>query len=110
MPFCDLGENAAQTAVREVWEELGLHIEPDRLIGVHATPQLNTTYVNGDKIRNVGVVFHVRLLGGTLNIDQKEIADMAWMTPAEVLASVHPSRRYHYKDILRRRIEGYFVC
>lgn len=108
--FCDLGENAAQTAVREVWEELSLNIEPDRLIGVHATPQLNTTYANGDKIRNIGVVFHVRVLSGTLNIDQKEIADMAWMTPEEVLASVHPSRRDHYKDILRRRTEGYFVC
>ena len=107
--FCDLGENAAQTAVREAWEELGLHIVPDRIIGVHSTTQLNTTYANGDQVRNVGVVFHGQVLGGTLTPDPVEIADMAWMTPEEALANVPPSRRDHYKDILHHQKEGYFV-
>jgi 8-oxo-dGTP pyrophosphatase MutT (NUDIX family) len=107
--FCDLGENAAQTAVREAWEELGLHIIPDRIIGVHATPQLNTTYTNGDQIRNVGVVFHGQILGGSLTPDAVEIADAAWMAPQEALDSVHPSRRDHYKDILKNQKTGYFV-
>lgn len=107
--FCNLGENAAQTAVREAWEELNLHIEPDRLIGVHATPRLNTTYANGDQIRNVGVVFHARVTGGSLKLDQKEIADIAWMTAEEAVRSVHPSRIDHYKTIVSHRAEGCFV-
>ena len=107
--FCDLGENAAQTAVREAWEELGLQIVPDRIIGVHSTTQLNTIYPNGDQIRNVGVVFHGQVVGGTLTLDPVEIADMAWMSPEEALASVHPTRRDHYKDILRYQKAGYFV-
>lgn len=107
--FSDLGENAAQTAVREVWEELCLHIEPVRLIGVHATTQLNSTYANGDRIRNVGVIFDARLKGGALELDQNEIREMAWMTPQEVLSSVHPSRITLYKDILRHREAGCFI-
>ena len=107
--FCELGENAAQTAVREIWEELALRIELDRLIGVHSTPQLNTTYPNGDLIRNVGVVFHARTIGGRLKLDPNEIADRAWMTPQEALASVHPSRRNHYREILRHQKSGCFV-
>jgi 8-oxo-dGTP pyrophosphatase MutT (NUDIX family) len=107
--FCNLGENAAQTAVREAWEELGLHIVPDRIIGVHATNQLNTTYANGDRIRNVGVIFHAHVTGGTLNLDPVEVADMAWMAPQEALASVHPMRRDHYKNIVRHQEAGYFI-
>lgn len=107
--FCDLGENAAQTAVREVWEELGLQIELLRIIGVHATPQLNSTYVNGDQVRNVGVVFHAAVVGGTLCIDRKEVDDLAWMTPAEALDHVHPSRSDHYADIMRHLDAGYFI-
>ena len=107
--FCDLGENAAQTAVREAWEELNLHVIPDRIIGVHATPQLNTTYANGDQIRNVGVVFHGQVTGGTLVLDPHEIADMAWMSADEALATVHPTRRNHYQHILRHQESGYFV-
>ena len=108
--FCDLGENAAQTAVREAWEELGLHIVPDRIIGVHATTQLNTTYANGDQIRNVGVIFHAQLEGGMFTLDPVEIAEMAWMSPPEILASVHPARLDHYKDILRCQEAGYFIA
>jgi 8-oxo-dGTP pyrophosphatase MutT (NUDIX family) len=107
--FCDLGENAAQTAVREAWEELGLHIIPDRIIGVHATTQLNTTYANGDQIRNVGVIFHAQVKGGTFALDPVEIAEMAWMSPPEILASVHPTRLDHYKEVLRHQEAGYFI-
>ncbi|MFL7839988.1 MAG: NUDIX domain-containing protein [Candidatus Promineifilaceae bacterium] len=107
--FCNLGENAAQTAVREAKEELGLDIAPDRIIGVHSTTQLNTTYANGDRIRNVGVVFHAQVTGGTLALDPVEIAEMAWMSPQETLASVHPTRREHYKAVLRHQQAGYFI-
>ena len=107
--FLDRGENPKETAVREAWEELHLHIIPDRIIGVHATPQLNTTYANGDQIRNIGVIFHGQILGGTLAADPDEIVQVAWMAPQEALHSVHPSRRDHYKNILRHQKTGYFV-
>ena len=107
--FCNLGENAAQTAVREVWEELRLQSEPLRILGVHATPQLNSTYANGDRVRNVGVVFQVRKIGGRMQLDSREIAEAAWMRPQEVLASVEPSRLTHYQLVLRHLQSGCFI-
>ena len=108
--FCDLGENIAQTAVREVLEETGLQIEPQSIISVHAAPKLNVVYPNGDLIRNVGVVFRAQIHSGSLNIDNDEIAAAAWMTSEEILASVPASRRWYYEQIVENLDSGYFVC
>lgn len=108
--FSDLGENVAQTAVREVWEETGLHIKPVSIIAVHATPQLNVIHPNGDQIRNVGIVFRAQIQGGSLNIDNQEIAAAAWMPAEETVAHVSNSRRWFYEQILDHLNGGYFVC
>ena len=108
--FCDLGENVAQTAVREVWEETRLQIKPVSIIAVHATPQLNVVHPNGDQVRNVGVVFRAQMETGSLIVDDHEIADAAWMLPDELLAHVSDSRHWFYKQIVEHLNDGYFVC
>ncbi len=108
--FSDLGENVAQTAVREVWEETGLLIQPERIIAIHSTPQLNVTYLNGDQVRNVGVVFRAELLGGLPKLDGREINEMAWMTPKEALAKFDITRRWFFEKVLSHLDKGYFVC
>ena len=105
--YCELGENAAQTAVREMWEELRLRIDVQRIIGVYAN--LNSTYANGDQVRVVGVVFAARIRGGSLQIDRTEVASMAWMTPEQIMASIDPVRRDLYVNILRHLQGGYFI-
>lgn len=108
--FSDLGENVAQTVVREVWEETRLQIIPERIIAIHSTPKLSVTYRNGDQTRNVGVVFQAKLLGGTPVIDEKEIADLAWMTPENALANFDTKRRWFFEAVLAHLEKGYFVC
>jgi len=108
--FCDLGENVAQTAVREVWEETGLQIKPLSIIAVHATPQLNVIYPNGDQIKNVGIVFRAETHAGSLKVDNHEIAAAAWMTAKETVAHVSDSRCWFYQRILDHLNGGYFVC
>ena len=105
-----MGENVAQTAVREVWEETGLHVKPMSIIAVHATPKLNVIHPNGDQIRNVGIVFRAQMQGGSLNIDNQEIAAAAWMPAEETVAHVSNSRRWFYTQILDHLNGGYFVC
>src|SRR3712207_4896517 len=46
----DPDEVPANAAVREVWEETGLLIEPVRLIGVFGGPEFRVTYPNGDAV------------------------------------------------------------
>ncbi len=105
--YCELGENAAQTAVREMREELSLHIEIVRIVGVHAS--LNSKYANGDQVRIVGVVFLAQITGGTVQLDRTEIADLAWMAPQEILASIHPARRDHYLNVIHHLEGDYFI-
>lgn len=108
--YSELGENVAQTAVREVWEETRLHIKPQSIIAVYASPRLSVTYANGDRTRIVGVGFRAQLLGGSPRVDGREIREMAWMLPQEILSQVNPSRRWFYEKIMAHLRHGYFIC
>lgn len=109
--FCDLGENVAHAAVRETREETGLHVEPERIIGVYSSPAYHYTYPNGDQVKNVGVLFRARLLGGVPQIEAAEIRQMAWLTPAEARKRV-PSDDFGqlFELALAHLDEGCFVC
>jgi len=72
--FMDLGESAAETVVREVREELGLIVEPLRLLGVYSGPEDQVTYPNGDQVQNCSAFFDCRVVGGELHPDGVEIA------------------------------------
>lgn len=107
--FADLGENAAQTAVREIYEETHLDIEPERLLGVHASPELNVTYANGDRVRVVGAVFRARIIGGAVQLDETEITAMAWVAPEALLSWVEERRRPFHQRILACLEAGSFI-
>jgi 8-oxo-dGTP pyrophosphatase MutT (NUDIX family) len=108
--FCDLGENVAHTVVREVREETGLRIQPERILAIHSTPRLNVTYRNGDQVRVVGVVFRAKLLGGSPSLDGREVLEMAWMTAEEALANYDFSRRWFFEKVLAHLNFGHIVC
>ncbi len=89
--YLHLGENAAHGAVREIYEETGLHIEPQELLGLSAQPR-PWVYPNGDHAMAVIAVFRARLLGGEAQPDLNEVTGVGWMTPEELLAvDAHPN-------------------
>lgn len=59
----DPGEEPADAVVREVFEETGVHVEPERLTGVYRTSVV--TYPNGDRAQYIVTVFRCRPLSGT---------------------------------------------
>ena len=109
--FADLGENVANTAVRETFEETGFQIEIERLIGVYSHSQFHHTYQNGDQIKNVGAMFQARLIGGHPNPQLDEVAEMGWFTRAEVLEAFQGSQFQLFADhaIDSINTRGYFV-
>jgi 8-oxo-dGTP pyrophosphatase MutT (NUDIX family) len=74
-------ERPADAAVREMWEETGLVVELDRLLGVYGGPEFQVTYPNGDVSAYVMTVFGARVVGGELRPDGEEICDAAWVAP-----------------------------
>ena len=107
--YANLGENAAGTAVREVREETGLDVLPERLLGMFAPPEV-WTYPNGDQVYSVAALFRCRVVGGALQADQVETARLGWFTPAEVAAMpVHPIIAPMNRAVLRCLEAGAFV-
>jgi ADP-ribose pyrophosphatase YjhB (NUDIX family) len=107
--FSDLGENVAHTAVRETLEETGLHIRPERILGIFSGPAFHYTYPNGDRVKNVSVIFLARPLGGTAQASS-EITSLEWLTPAEILAR-QQGQPFEplFQAIIHQLSGGYFV-
>jgi ADP-ribose pyrophosphatase YjhB (NUDIX family) len=107
--FSDLGENVAHTAVRETLEETGLRIRPERILGVFSGPRFHYIYPNGDRVKNVSVVFLARPLSDAAKASD-EISCIEWLTPAEILARQQGQPFEPLFQAIRQHLEeGYFV-
>ncbi len=64
----EIGESAAQTAAREVFEETGLVVSVGRLIGVYSDPagHMIASYPNGALVHYVNLCFLCAPQGGAL--------------------------------------------
>ncbi|KOY16805.1 NUDIX hydrolase [Paenibacillus xylanivorans] len=72
----ELGETPAQAMVREAWEETGLVIEPERIIGVYGGEEQRFTYSNGHQVEYLTIVFECSIKSGQLTPDNEEMKDL----------------------------------
>jgi len=107
--YMHFGENIAYTAIRETYEETGLNVYPENLMGVYS-PRDTWTYPNGDQVQAVISIFRSRLLGGHERPDQEETSQIAWLSPEEILAlDLHPLLTRLHRTIIEHLDEGCFV-
>ncbi len=79
-------ERPADAAVRETWEETGLHVEPTRMVGVYGGPEFHVSYPNGDQVSYLTILFEGRVLGGRLRHDGVETLEVRYVAPADLAA------------------------
>ena len=79
-------ERPADAALREMWEETGLHVELLRVIGVYGGPEFTTTYRNGDAVSFLMTAFLARPIGGALRPDGEETLEVRWFERQELRA------------------------
>ena len=96
-------EVPADAAVRETWEETGLHVELSRILGVFGGPLYRARYSNGDEIAFVSTVFLARPIGGTLKPDGEETLETRYFAHAETAAL--PMKR-HVPPVLAVAFSG----
>ena len=71
--WADVGYSASEVAVKEVFEETGMEVEPVRLIAVLDGLRLGFT-----QVPLYSLVFHCRVLGGELRRRPLECVDVGW--------------------------------
>jgi 8-oxo-dGTP diphosphatase len=75
----DIGETAAQAAVRETAEEAGIPIHVTGIVGVFSDPGHVIRARDGEVRQQFAVVFHARAVGGMPHADQHETSTAAWV-------------------------------
>ena len=77
----DPGEQPADAAVREVYEETGVHIAVERLAGVAL---FEVTYPHGDACQFLTVWFRCKATGGHAVVNDEESTAVGWYSPEEL--------------------------
>ena len=74
----ELGESASDAIRREFREEVGLQIEPKRLVGVYTSPEFDRSYPNGDQSQLFASFFECEVIGGELRMQEEEVLELGW--------------------------------
>jgi 8-oxo-dGTP pyrophosphatase MutT (NUDIX family) len=80
----DPGESAAEAAVREAREEIGVDIRLGRLLDVLGGPDYEVTYPNGDRVAYVPAVYEAEIVEGWPAPSDGELSEVAWFTSPEL--------------------------
>lgn len=81
----ELGESLEETAKRENFDETGLTVEVEYLIGVYS--KYTVEFPNGDKAQSITHCFQCKPIGGELKADGIEILDLKYF-PLEQIPSL----------------------
>jgi 8-oxo-dGTP pyrophosphatase MutT (NUDIX family) len=93
----DPGEEPADAVAREVFEETGLRVEPERITGVYVTPVV--AYANGDRAQYVITAFRCRPVSGTPHVHDDESLEVRYFALDE-LPALRPDHRMRIQHAL----------
>jgi mutator protein MutT len=96
----ELGEAPAEAVVREVWEETGLHVVPEKILGVYGGKEFRYEYPNGHKVEYVVFVFDCRAGGGEHNPIDSETVELRYFSAENMpeLALPYPESIFNDND------------
>jgi 8-oxo-dGTP pyrophosphatase MutT (NUDIX family) len=77
-------ETPADAAVRETWEETGLLVDLDRIVGICGGPGCTVRYRNGDVNSYLIIVFEGRVVQGVARPDGEELLELGYFREAEI--------------------------
>lgn len=81
----EAGEDPADAAVREVWEETGYDVELDDLLGIDS---IVATRVDGRDQHNLRIIYRAHVVGGHLTDEADGSTDEAAWVPLDDVASI----------------------
>jgi 8-oxo-dGTP pyrophosphatase MutT (NUDIX family) len=106
----DPNEHPADAAVRECFEETGLLVRPERIVGVFGGREFLIHYPNGDLTYYTAVAFEASIVGGSLKADGVEISHLRYFAQAECDAlALSPSSRVMCQQAFTKDRFTYFA-
>jgi 8-oxo-dGTP pyrophosphatase MutT (NUDIX family) len=93
----DPGEQPADCAVREVYEEAGVRCVVERVVLVRAGREME--FPNGDKCQFMDVTFRCRAVGGTARVNDDESVDVGWF-PVDAMPPLSERQLFRIKQAL----------
>ena len=94
----EIGESIAQCVVREVREETGLEVEPQRIVAVYSDPHHVHAFPDGMVRQQFTVCFACRPVGGSPAAGDESLA-VGFFTPDEIMRlQMHESIRLRLSD------------
>jgi 8-oxo-dGTP diphosphatase len=103
----DPGEEPADTAAREVLEETGVEVVPERLVGVYSGPDHHFFYPNGDEVVVVSMVFACRPVSGQPRVNDDESFEVRYFAP-DALPPMSERHLMRIRHALRNEDRAYF--
>ena len=106
--YVDVGESVEQGAIREIWEETGIHSRIRRLVGVYSNPQYNviSAYPDGSLIQFAIIIFECEYLSGELQVSE-ESTDVGYFPIARLPEDTLLCDLQAIEDALENRIEPF---
>lgn len=102
----EIKESPADTAIREVFEETGITLDPNRLnlLQVFGGKDFFYTYPNGDQCSNVVTSYYTQVKGGDLLKISAETDDIRWFESSSLPVNIATHEKiilnyfYNYKN------------
>jgi ADP-ribose pyrophosphatase YjhB (NUDIX family) len=104
----EIGESIEECAVREMFEETGLHVTIKRLVGVYSDPKnyCILRYPDGYAVHYLIIVYEVEQTGGELLISE-ESTDLRYFDVDALPEEIMPSSRMRVLDTLQQRTAAF---
>ena len=94
----EVGEEPADAVVREVFEETGVNVMPERIAGVFDGPDV--TYRNGDRAHFISIVFRCRPVNGEPRVNDDETTDVRYF-PLDALPELRADHRRNIEHAMK---------
>ncbi|MFD2115205.1 NUDIX domain-containing protein [Paenibacillus yanchengensis] len=101
----ELSETPAQAIIREVQEETGLIILPERIIGVYGGEGGRFTYSNGHQVEYLSIVFDCKIIGGELNPDNEEMKELKYFSEFQIPSITNNYPKYIFNSHQQERAD-----